>query len=256
MEYRVHISQFEGPLDLLLHLIEKAELNIEDIFLSEITSQYLAYMEELSEEELDTASDFLLVAAQLVYLKSRRLLPRQEEKTVEEEEDPEEAFIRRLKEYKIFKAAGEELRSLHEQAALAFTRLPEELPPAGVEAELKDATAESLLLAFLSAFQERKEPEEKPVQRVRQDEFTVRQQSGMLRRRLQEKDSLTFSDLFNDGAPRMEIVVTLLAVLEMMCRGEIHISQKDVFSPIRIRAIALREDTEDTYMDEEEEPVG
>ena len=127
--YRVHIQDFDGPLDLLLHLIEKAEVNIEDIFVSEITAEYLRYMEELTEDELDAASDFLTVAAQLVYLKSRHLLPRPAPLDEDEEEDPEEAFIRRLKEYKIYKAAGEELSALYDQARLRFARLPEELPP-------------------------------------------------------------------------------------------------------------------------------
>ena len=95
--YRVHIQDFDGPLDLLLHLIEKAEVNIEDIFISEITAEYLEYMQDLTEDELDAASDFLTVAAQLVYLKSRHLLPRPAFLEEGEEEDPEEAFIRRLK---------------------------------------------------------------------------------------------------------------------------------------------------------------
>ena len=140
--YRVHIQDFDGPLDLLLHLIEKAEVNIEDIFVSEITSEYLSYMEDLTEDELDAASDFLTVAAQLVYLKSRHLLPRPAPLEEGEEEDPEEAFIRRLKEYKIFKAAGEELSELYDQARLRFARLPEELPPANEEAELGTVTTE------------------------------------------------------------------------------------------------------------------
>ena len=134
--YRVHIQDFDGPLDLLLHLIEKAEVNIEDIFVSEITAEYLEYMQDLTEDELDAASDFLTVAAQLVYLKSRHLLPRPAPLEEDEEEDPEEAFIRRLKEYKIYKAAGEELSELYEQARLRFSRLPEELPPPKEEADL------------------------------------------------------------------------------------------------------------------------
>ena len=149
--YRVHIQDFDGPLDLLLHLIEKAEVNIEDIFVSEITAEYLEYMQDLTEDELDAASDFLTVAAQLVYLKSRHLLPRPAPLEEGEEEDPEEAFIRRLKEYKIYKAAGEELSALYDQARLRFARLPEELPPPREEADLADATTEGLLKAFLQA---------------------------------------------------------------------------------------------------------
>ena len=107
-EYRVSLSQFEGPLDLLLHLIEKAEVNIEDIFVSEITSQYLAYMDDLSDLDMDRASSFLTVAAQLLLIKSRSLLPRPPAED-EEEEDPKEALLRQLREYKAFKQASEAL---------------------------------------------------------------------------------------------------------------------------------------------------
>ena len=251
--YRVHIRDFDGPLDLLLHLIEKAEVNIEDIFVSEITAEYLSYMDELTEDEMDAASDFLTVAAQLVYLKSRHLLPRPAP-LEEGEEDPEEAFIRRLKEYKIYKAAGEELSALYDQARLRFARLPEELPPPKEEAELKDATVQGLLRAFLQALAGVKEPVE-PVRehRVRQDTYTVRERSGLIRRKLLEKAHLSFRELLSERPTRMEVVVTFMAVLEMMNRGEVHITQGDVFSPIRIHMRTLREDGDDTvYMDEEE----
>ena len=96
MEYQVHTGQFDGPLDLLLQLIQKAQLRIEDIFVSEITAQYLQAVGDMDKEQMDGASDFLLVAAQLLYIKSRRLLPAPPP-LQEEEEDPEQAFIRRLK---------------------------------------------------------------------------------------------------------------------------------------------------------------
>ena len=249
--YRVHIQDFDGPLDLLLHLIEKAEVNIEDIFVSEITAEYLSYMDELTEDELDAASDFLTVAAQLVYLKSRHLLPRPAPLEEGEEEDPEEAFIRRLKEYKIYKAAGEELNELYEQARLRFVRLPEELPPPKEEAELEDATAQGLLKAFLQALAGARESE--PEQRVRQDTYTVRERSGLIRKKLMEKQHLSFRELLSEAPTRMEVVVTFMAVLEMMSRGEVHITQGDTFAPIRLHMRTLRDDGEDTvYMDEEE----
>ena len=242
--YRVHIQDFDGPLDLLLHLIEKAEVNIEDIFVSEITAEYLEYMQDLTEDELDAAS----------YLKSRHLLPRPAPLEEGEEEDPEEAFIRRLKEYKIYKAAGEELNELYEQARLRFARLPEELPPPKEEADLDDATAEGLLKAFLQALAGAREPEEgRREQRVRQDTYTVRERSGLIRKKLMEKQHLSFRELLSEAPTRMEVVVTFMAVLEMMNRGEIHITQGDTFAPIRIHMRTLREDGEDTvYMDEEE----
>lgn len=253
--YRVHIHDFDGPLDLLLHLIEKAEVSIEDIFVSEITASYLEYMQELTEEEMDAASDFLTVAAQLVYLKSRHLLPRPVPLEEGEQEDPEEAFIRRLKEYKMYKAAGEELSDLYQQARLRFSRLPEELPPPKEEAELKDTTVEGLLRAFLLALEGARDEQENQIRehRVRQDSFTVRERSGFIRKRLQEREHVTFAELLSPRPSRMEVVVTFMAVLEMMNRGEVHITQGDTFAPIRIHMRHLLEDGEDTvYMDEEE----
>ena len=108
MEYRVHLKQFDGPLDLLIHLIEKAEVDIKDIFVSEITSEFLSYMTELDELDMEQASEFLTVAATLVYAKSRSLFPPVLKETDgdETEEDPGEALIRQLREYKAFKEAA------------------------------------------------------------------------------------------------------------------------------------------------------
>ena len=174
-EYRVSITQFEGPLDLLVHLIEKAEVNIEDIFVSEITAQYLAYMDDLDALDMDRASSFLTVAAQLLLIKSRSLLPRPPVED-EEEEDPKEALLRQLREYKAFKAASEELSERFEEAKKAITRLPEDvvLPPQ--KFELKNATLDSLYNAFLDILNREDEAEEKQdrTQNVRPDTFTVR----------------------------------------------------------------------------------
>ena len=157
MAYEVHLKEFDGPLDLLLHLIEQAKVDIKDIFISEITNQYLSLMEELDELDMDTASEFLTMAATLVYIKSRSLLPKPP-KEAEEEEDPEEALVRQLKEYKLFKQAGEKLNELSAGMRGVFSRLPEEfaLPPQ--EYELEQATAEELFAAFMDVLN-REEPE-------------------------------------------------------------------------------------------------
>ena len=125
MAYEVHLKEFDGPLDLLLHLIEQAKVDIKDIFISEITNQYLSLMEELDELDMDTASEFLTMAATLVYIKSRSLLPKPP-KEAEEEEDPEEALVRQLKEYKLFKQAGEKLNELSAGMRGLFSRLREQ----------------------------------------------------------------------------------------------------------------------------------
>ena len=253
-EYRVSLSQFEGPLDLLLHLIDKAEINIEDIFVSEITSQYLAYMDDLSDLDMDRASSFLTVAAQLLLIKSRSLLPRPPVEE-EDEEDPKEALLRQLREYKAFKAAGAELNDRFEEAKKSFTRLPEDvvLPPQ--KFELDNATIDNLYSAFLDILNRDNEKEEKVdrTQNVRPDTFTVRDRVVHLRTRLKE-GRVRFADLFTDASSRMEKVVTFMALLEMLARGEIHITQGATFAPIYIRAKALSEnDGETVYMDEVED---
>ena len=253
-EYRVSITQFEGPLDLLLHLIEKAEVNIEDIFVSEITAQYLAYMDDLDALDMDRASSFLTVAAQLLLIKSRSLLPRPPVED-EEEEDPKEALLRQLREYKAFKAASEELSERFEEAKKAITRLPEDvvLPPQ--KFELKNATLDSLYNAFLDILNREDEAEEKQdrTQNVRPDTFTVRDRVVHLRAKLKD-GRVRFRDLFTDASTRMEKIVTFMALLEMLARGEVHITQGATFAPIYIRAKALSEnDNETVYMDEVED---
>lgn len=252
-EYRVSLSQFEGPLDLLLHLIEKAEVNIEDIFVSEITSQYLAMMDDLSELDMDRASSFLTVAAQLLLIKSRSLLPRPSAES--EEEDPEQQLIRQLREYKAFKAAGEELHERFEEAKKAITRLPEDviLPPQKVD--ISNATLDNLYSAFLAILNREDEAEEKKdmTQKVRPDVFTVRNRVLHLREKLKE-GRIRFDALFTDTTTRMERVVTFMALLEMLAHGEIRITQGATFAPIYIRAKNLSEnDNETIYMDEVED---
>ena len=253
-EYRVSLSQFEGPLDLLLHLIEKAEVSIEDIFVSEITSQYLSYMEDLSELDMDRASSFLTVAAQLLLIKSRSLLPRPSAEN-EEEEDPKEALLRQLREYKAFKAASAELSERFEEARKSFTRLPEDIVLPPQKFDLQNATMDLLYQAFLDVLNRDDAKDEKPdrTQNVRPDMFTVRDRVVHLRSRLKE-GRVRFSDLFTDASSRMERIVTFMALLEMLARGEVHVTQGATFAPIYIRAKAISEnDGETVYMDEVED---
>ena len=254
MPYYVHLRQFEGPLDLLLHLIEQAQVDIKDIFVSEITAEYMAYMGQIQQLDLDTASEFLSMAATLLYIKSRQLLPRPPKEQPEEEEDPEILLIRQLREYKAFKRASQELEALFQNAQGTFTRLPEEfvLPPQ--EISLKGASLEDLYASFFTLLHARdstQEPLENPLHQVQQDVFTVRRQLIHIRQLLQERQQVSFEELFAPMAPKMELIVTFMALLEMLARGEIHLKQSAPFAPIRLQAKALLEDDSDTdYMDE------
>lgn len=251
MPYHVHIDQFDGPLDLLLHLIESAEVDIKDIFVSEITREYLCYMDELEGLDMDTASEFLAMAATLVYIKSRQLLPRPPREQPDEE-DPEALLIRQLHEYKAFKRAGEELLCLASAMQGVYTRLPEDvlLPPQ--EVTLSGATMSELYQAFFTLLHTQPDAQVlNPLHQIRQDAYTVRAQIAKIRRLFAQRQELAFEELFGAQPERMEIVVTFMALLEMIGRGEIHLRQPVPFAPIRLRVRSLSEDDDDTdYMDE------
>ncbi|MEN6637184.1 MAG: segregation/condensation protein A [Clostridiaceae bacterium] len=254
MPYTVQLQQFEGPLDLLLHLIEEAELDVKDIFVSEITAQYLSYMDQLEELDMDTASEFLSMAATLLYIKSRQLLPRPP-KEEEAEEDPETLLIRQLRDYKAFKEASEQLKTLFEDAKNSCVRLPEDIPLPPKEVELDGTTMDGLFAAFLEMLARKKDaPEVIRSQHVNPDRYTVRSQTAKIRSVLLEKHAISFEDLFTENADRMEIISTFMALLEMIARGEILLKQKAPFAPIRISADKLLLDDDNyEYMDESED---
>lgn len=259
MAYRVHITQFEGPLDLLLHLIEQAELDIKDIFISEITAQYLSYMEELDALDMDTASEFLTMAATLVYIKSRQLLPRPPREAEEdaEVEDPEQTLIRQLREYKAFKEAGADLDALFLAARDSFTRLPADVPLPPVRVELEGATREGLYAALRALLERTSEPPKlHELHDVRPDRYTVRGCLGKIRAALRDADApIRFETLFAADADKLEIIVTFMALLDMIAHGEVRLRQSAPFAPITVGAAALldgNDDAEYAYMDEDE----
>ena len=251
--YHVHIKQFDGPLDLLLFLIEKAEVDIREVFVSEITSEFLNYLSELDELDMDQASSFITVAATLVYMKSRSLMPKpRSENDDEEEEDPGEALIRQLREYKAFKEASQELRGLWSEAGLMHGRLPMEFPLPPSEIILKDTSVEGLYHALLVALKRLPEDEkQEPVRSVEADRFTIRSCSGKIRNALHEKGGRIMFLEFVEGKGKVEIIVTFMALLEMVRRGEIRLSQREGFGDIAINEAALIENDEDVSYDDE-----
>ena len=252
MEYRVHLSQFSGPLDLLLHLVEKAEVDIKDIFVSEITSEFLEYLKEIDELDMEQASSFLTVAATLVYMKSRSLFP-PAPKEEEEEEDPGELLIRQLREYKTFKEASETMRELAHEAARMHSKLPEEFPVPPAEIILKDTTTQKLFEAMLSALNRGEEPEKREtLHEVTADAFTIRSCSRRVRDVLRSNNGKTCFEELTEGASKMEIIVPFMALLEMISCGEIRLSQERYCGRIDIYALKLiRDDEKISYMDEE-----
>lgn len=231
MAYTVRLSDFEGPLDLLLHLISRAKVRIEDIFVSEITEQYLASIEDLSGLDMDTASEFLQMAATLLEIKSRALLPKPPK---EEEEDPREVLIRRLEEYKAIKEAGQELRSYETVAASQMTRLPMEMVTE-TKVELKQMSLSSLQEAFLNILLRARREDSVPApRRIARDSFTVVECMTNILSRLETEGETTFEALFESAATRDEIVTTFLAMLELLKSNRIEISQNGLYAPIMI----------------------
>lgn len=247
MAYQVHLSQFEGPLDLLLHLIERAELDIKDIFVSEITAEYLSYMDAMDGLDMDTASEFLTMAATLLYIKSRQLLPRPPQDE-EEQEDPEQLLIRQLRDYKAFKEAGALLEELFASAGAAYTRLPEDVPLPPREIAIEGVTTGGLYEAFLGVLSRANREKTPPrTHHVRPDAYTVRRQMARIRTILSGRDPVLFTELFDAHATRMEMIVTFMALLEMIAHSEIVLHQKKPFAPIRISAGQLMDDADGVY---------
>lgn len=237
MEYKVKIDSFEGPLDLLLHLIQQLEIDIYDIPAAEITNQYLMYVNTMQQLELDVASEYLVMAATLIAMKSRSLLPDHEsdEEDFMHEEDPREELARRLLEYKRYKEAAEKLHELEEERAKVHSR-----PPAD---KLFESNAEGPLhvsiFDMLGAFQKmtrRKKLAVPPKATVRREELSVEKRMHTLKEKLRSAQSpILFDDLF-DSHERDELVISFLAVLELMKQNEIVVSQNGNFADLYVTA--------------------
>ncbi|MBQ3552567.1 MAG: segregation/condensation protein A [Clostridia bacterium] len=235
MDYRVKLNQFEGPLDLLLHLILKAELDICDIYVSEITSQYLEYMTQIDALDMDTASEFLAVAAQLVFMKSKTLLPGKNNE-VEQKEPDECDLIERLTEYKRMKELSISLGTLYEEARKSFSKPMEEFVPTAPEIVWQQTSPDALFKAFLSALCRVRGDHEKKeyVHSIEGDEYTISDRVIFLRDIVKKRKTIGFFELFCENCSRMAIIVTFMAMLEMAARGELSISQEAPYTPIMI----------------------
>ena len=240
--YYVSLKQFEGPLDLLLHLITRAKVDIKDIFVSEITEQYLASMGSVDELDMDTASEFLTMAATLLEIKSRALLPRPPEPTEDGEETPEQTLIRRLEEYKLYKESAGRMKEFEQAAMQVFSKLPEEYPLPPQPVELTGLSLDGLVRA-LERILARQTQEEEPGRVFRSDEVdathspSFHQIEGLVIdkniTRL-KKGPVLFTDMLSDEVTRDEIVSYFMAMLELLKLGRLHAQQEHVFDDILI----------------------
>ncbi len=230
MSYKVKLDVFEGPLDLLLYLIKKNEIDIYDIPIAAITEQYLEYLELMRMLDLNIAGEFLVIAATLIHIKSKMLLPPDEKELFpEEEEDPREELVRRLVEYKKFKEVAGILHDLEGQRKKMFTRdIPFEVEPGEVffEASLFD-----LITAFTRVL---KDVPKDIFQEIIKDEFTVEQKVHDILHRLVVTPAISLFELFKNSKNKTEIIATFLAVLELIRLKEIIVVQKQNFSDIEI----------------------
>jgi segregation and condensation protein A len=217
MVYHVRLNLFEGPLDLLLHLIRRDKIDIYDIPISHITREYLASIEIMQDLELEVAGDFFVMAATLMRIKSQMLLPRHEE-LGDEEEDPRDELVRNLVEYRKFKEAAHCLAAKEDDRRRVYARVPQ--PPAAHEApepEAPEVTIFDLLDALQSVFRTMKG---RSIYRIVPEAVTVEQKIEAIRTMLSQRSEVLFSELFAGEYTRIEIITSFLAILEMIKLGE------------------------------------
>jgi len=238
-EYKVKFEVFEGPLDLLLYLIKKEEVDIYEVNLTQLATQFIEYIDMMRMLDLEIAGEFLVMASTLMYIKSRELLPLDQQVQIEGEEegeDPRWELIRQLVEYKKFKDAAAQLQTLESRQENVFPRLPGKLelatktPLPRPEVSLFD-----LLNAVNSVLKRLNQRED--LRDIFEDKWTVSEKIECLMRSLRERPCLKFSDLFADAVSRSEVVVTFLALLELIRLRQIVAVQPKPFGEIEIRAV-------------------
>ncbi|HEX5113171.1 MAG TPA: segregation/condensation protein A [Saprospiraceae bacterium] len=220
--YTIRINAFEGPFDLLLFFIERDELDIYDIPIAKITDDFLGYVHTMENLNIDLASEFILVAATLMRIKAKMLIPRKEVDEQGNEIDPREELIQRLLEYKAYKDATDELRQKEEARSMAFPRgnievelsaLAEE---ALADAELESLTLYKLLTAFKRVMERFEDAKRHPVHTIVQYTYTVQEEQAIIINKMVMKPRLDFMDIFNTSDSRIHAIITFLALLEMI----------------------------------------
>jgi segregation and condensation protein A len=233
-EYKVKLEVFEGPLDLLLYLIKRDEIDIYDIPIGHITKQYLEFMELFKMLDLDVAGEFVVMAANLIYIKSRSLLPVSVQPPDEEaeEEDPRWELVRQLLEYKKFKEAAAHLGHLEVERQGIFARAPE--PPDSLpERPLGDVSVFDLINAF-NKILKRLEKKPENLAEIFEENFTVSDKIDLILKMVSGGTALLFTELFSSAASRGEIVVTFLALLELIRLKQLRCQQVEPFAPIEV----------------------
>ncbi len=246
MEIAYKLNVFEGPLDLLLHLIEKNKVDIYDIPIVTITEQYLAYVSEMQEQDMDVMSEFLVMAGMLLQIKSKMLLPR-EETEEEEEEDPRAELVRRLLEYKMYKYAALELKDMELDASHNLYKKPtipkeveeyrEEVDPA----ELVDGLTLSKLNDIFQSIMRKQVDKIDPIRSkfgtIEKEEINIEDRMVQIREEVRGLKGINFRTLLETQPTRMNIIITFMSILELMKVGAITIRQEETFGEIVIDSL-------------------
>jgi len=235
-DYKVKLEVFEGPLDLLLYLIKRDEIDIYDIPIEHITKQYLEYLDAFKVLDIDIAGEFVVMAANLIYIKSRSLLPpaQQDPEEPVEEEDPRWELVRQLLEYKKFKDAAAHLGEREAIQSSIYGRLPE-APEAPAERPMAEVSIFDLINAFQKVLKRVPKPED--LREIFEENFTVSDKIEFVLKMTGSGVPLKFTELFSDAASRAEVVVTFLAVLELIRLKQLRVMQPEPFAEIELHRV-------------------
>ncbi len=236
MDYSIKINEFEGPLDLLLHLIKESNINIQDIEINEITKQYLDYINKMEELNINVAASYLVMAAELMEIKSKSLLPPSEDETSEEEEEEvsRENLINKLLEYEKYKNMIDTFKDMELERQNIYVKAPERVSNYvdGLIINNNDTSVDDLVEAF-KKFLERLDREKPITTKITNKEYSVKERKKSIRNILKEKKKVLFTDLFEEKTTGF-IVVTFLSILEMTKEKEVTIKQDANFKDITI----------------------
>lgn len=232
MEYKFKINEFEGPLDLLLHLIKESEMDIMDIEIVKLTDQYLEYINDMEKLNLSIASEYLVLASELMYLKSKTLLPQKEEEEEQEYIETKENLINRLLEYKRYKEITNDFKQLEEERSNIYTKTPSNMKPyQSTSITLNDdITLDDLVKAF-SKYLERKRLEEPLTTKVTTKEISIEERRKSIKNILKLRKKVEFFELFEQFT-KPYVVATFLSILEMAKEKELLITQENNFDKI------------------------
>lgn len=228
----IKIKDFEGPLDLLLHLVSKYQMDIYEVPLIEVIEQYLAYLATLKALKLEVAGEYMLMASQLTLIKSHRLLPKVAEE-LEEAEDLEQDLLSQLEEYRTYKQLGELMASQHEERALYYSKPKLELVYDDTEL-LHDRTTVDLFLAFSKLLTKKKEEFRQNHTTIVKDEYKIEDLMDQLRQQLKNQSQILLQDLFNKAANLQEVITLFLATLELIKIQEVTVVQDTAFGEIYV----------------------